>query len=453
MLAVVRRPFEAHILKYRYRQLANPYPTPSVSRRPSPTRSVSSVSAKSRGRASASTHRSAFSTHSAADAETIDLDSTPPLGTIHAPCPVHPVSLGIFRSSDRPPQIPAAFLQPKRTHSLESLPRMFSPTWSSTHLPLPPHMSTLITPSGFVPLNNPIQYSASAWKAVHPTLPMPTMPSSLGPAASSLRPVSLASRSNLHLPHDGSTHSFHFYRSGYSRSSISLTRPNRLSTVTPPLLRGSVSWSDRSGSTEPNEGRRSRSPEKGSSSPIAGATDRMSASEEEMVQAYRILASASKLRDRRSGHVRHASAPNVTGGASHSYYYSVRRAKGWKPQLTGQTEVLEGTSPTLVRSLSAELLGKFIVESSAEGGARESLRETLEDALDKQWNITADSKVTKPIRKTRSESPIRRLDILEESKERRSVMMVSRMPQNPAMKRRMTFDELKDKPLPRIAAL
>jgi hypothetical protein len=179
----------------------------------------------------------------------------------------------------------------------------------------------------------------------------------------------------------------------------------------------------------------------------------MSASEEEMVQAYRILASASKLRGRKSGHVRHASAPNVTDGASYSYYYPARKAKGWKPQLTGQAEVLEGTSPTLVRTSYAELLSKVSVESSAEGGARESLREALENALDKQWNITTDSKKIKPIRKTRSESPIRRLDILEESKERRSVMMVSRMPQDLAMKRRMTFDELKDKPLPRIAAL
>jgi len=172
-----------------------------------------------------------------------------------------------------------------------------------------------------------------------------------------------------------------------------------------------------------------------------------------MVQAYRILSSASRTHGQKFGHVRHASAPNTTAGASHSYFYSGRKAKGWKPQLKGQTEFLEGTPSSLIKSSSPKLLGKVSVGSSAGGGARESLREAFEDALEKQWNITVDPKETKPIRKTRSESPLRRLDILEESEEKGRAIAVSRMPQDLGMKKRMTFDELKNKPLPRIAAL
>jgi hypothetical protein len=458
MLAIVRRPFEAHLLKYRYKGTTNLLATPSLSHRPSPSRSVSLSSVNSRDHASASIHRSTLSAHSIADVETTDLDSASPPSIIHAPSPVHPIGLGILRSSDRLPQIPTAFLQLKRTHSLETLPQMFYPTKYSTHLPLPPRMSTLIAPSRIAPHNNPVQYSASAWKAVHPTLPMPTMPSPLGHATSTSRPVSSASRSNIHLPYNGSTHSFNFYRSGYSRSSVSLTRPNRLSTVSPPQPAGSVSWSDSSVSTGPDEGRRSGSLDKRDGSPIAGATDRMSESEEEMVQAYRILASAAQPRGPKAGHVRHASAPDSTGGASHSYTYSGRKAKGWKPRLKGQGQAVGGTplKSQIVRSSSAELLGKASLDSSVSGGASESLSEVFEDALRVRWSVVIDVKQQTPVRKTRSESPLRPSDIpedLEAGTVRERTTTVSRTPQTPMMKRRMLFEEVKNKPLPMITAL
>jgi hypothetical protein len=211
-------------------------------------------------------------------------------------------------------------------------------------------------------------------------------------------------------------------------------------------------------STGPDEGRRSGSLDKRDGSPIAGATDRMSESEEEMVQAYRILASAAQPRGLKAGHVRHVSAPDSTGGASHSYTYSGRKAKGWKPRLKGQGQAVGGTplKGQIVRSSSAELLGKASLDSSVSGGASDSLSEVFEDALRVRWSVVIDVKQQTPVRKTRSESPLRPSDIpedLEDGTARERTSTVSRMPQNPMIKRRMIFEELKNKPLPRITAL
>ncbi|KAF2647537.1 hypothetical protein K491DRAFT_723361 [Lophiostoma macrostomum CBS 122681] len=303
LLATVRRPFEAHVFKHGYhhhRLPLNPTPTPGVSRRPSPSRSASSNSEKYRGgRISVSTHRSTPSNFSNTDVDTIDLNShSPPThpSTILAPSPIRTITTGIFTSHAAPPPLPAAFV-PQRSTSVDlpsrppstfagpSLP-IFHPSASSHHLPThhlapPPRMSALVSPSGFVPLSIPAQYTASAWKAVHPPLPSP-----LGPNPSSLSSSSIApaSRSYTHLPlhHRASSGNLNLngpggynfsYRSRYSRSSISLTRPYRLSS-TPASLSGALS--SRSASTGPEEGRRSRSP--GSASASNSASNSASAS-------------------------------------------------------------------------------------------------------------------------------------------------------------------------------
>lgn len=211
MLAKVRRPFEAHLLKHGYRQPINPIRTPAVSRRPSPSRSASFTSDKYHGRVSISTHRSSPSDYSNNDVDTLDLNATSPPSTIHAPAPVRSLGLGIFTSQDQPPPVPAAFRPPHRSTSLDNIPPIFQPSASHNHLLPPPRMSSLIAPSAFAPAPVPVQYSASIWKAVHPTLPSP------------LRPA--ATRSNPHLPHVPMGHNF-TYRPRHSRSSVSLTRPS-----------------------------------------------------------------------------------------------------------------------------------------------------------------------------------------------------------------------------------
>jgi len=238
MLAVLRRPFEAHVFKHGYRDPINPHPTPVPSRRASQVRSISLISEKFRGRISVSTHRSNTSHVSNIDIETLDrtTNSSPP--TIHAPSPIRAIGLGIFTSQAQPPPIPAAYTPP-RSVSAETTPPFVQPTAIYPGLPPPPRMSSLISPSGFVPLSIPAQYSASAWRAVHPPLPSP-----LGGRE--------GHRSHPHLSHTASGPNL-AYRNRYSRSSVSLTRPHRLSSATPPA---SVAWSSRSGSTGPgDEGR------------------------------------------------------------------------------------------------------------------------------------------------------------------------------------------------------
>ncbi|KAF2793673.1 hypothetical protein K505DRAFT_375197 [Melanomma pulvis-pyrius CBS 109.77] len=465
MLAVVRRPFEAHPLKYRYREPINPYPTPAVSPQSSPSHSASSVTDTYRGRISASTRQSTMSTISNTDVETVDLDSTSPPSTIYAPSPIRSLGLGIFRSSSQPPPLPPAFMPPQRASSVGTPPQIFYPSLSSQHLPLPPRMSTLIAPSGSVPLSNPMQYSASAWRAVHPTLPSP------------LRPVSYAARSNPHLPHTASGPNFS-YRSGYSRSSISLTRPRRLSSATPPPPAGSVTWSSRSGSTGPDEGRRSRSPESGDGSTTASTNDHTSGYANGHAPAHGITGAATASmnvpRGRKHGHVRRASDSDTTCGAQEPHPYSGRKAKGWKPRLHGQEETLERNAAKITRSSSAELLSKFSPDSSPDDNTVD-LRKAFENELEARWSIAMDSRDRVPVRKSRSASPLRGSAVPESSAKGRDELAgratkVSRMPQEPRIAkqttarigvgagkviegRRLTFDEVKNKPLPRIAAL
>jgi hypothetical protein len=126
--------------------------------------------------------------------------------------------------------------------------------------------------------------------------------------------------------------------------------------------------------------------------------------------------------------------------------------------LKGQEEAVGGTplKAQIVRSSSAELLGKASLERNASGGASESLSEVFEDALRVRWSLVIDVNQQVPVRKTRSESPLRPSDIpedLEDGTARERTTLVSRMPQNPTVKRRTNFEELKNKPLPRITAL
>ncbi|KAF2267275.1 hypothetical protein CC78DRAFT_94716 [Lojkania enalia] len=438
MLAVVRRPFEAHLLKHGYQKPGNRRPTPVVSRRPSPSRSSSFTSEKYQGRVSASTHRSSPSNHSNADVETLDLNQSPPTSTIIAPSPVRSIGLGIFTSHAQPPPLPAAFIAPRST-SVDLPVNVFQPSTSYQHLPLPPRMPALITPSGFVPLSASAQYSASAWRAVHPPLPSP-----LGSAAS---------RSHPHLPHTNQGPNFSYNRSRYSRSSVSLTRPSRLSTATPV---GSIGWSSRSGSTGPGE--------EGQTSPasaIANNNVRPAAN----AIAYAILNGTTipgteGPQHRTASHIRRASAPDASTGGQNP----ARKAKGWKPKLRGQTDPSECLPIIIPRASSAELLSRFSPDSSPDNN-EVNLKNEFERELDLR-DLGSNFANALPFRKSRSVSPLRHSDILAGATNVFRASTLSRMSRNPSIPkqgengprikaeaRRTTLDELKNKPLPKIAAL
>lgn len=440
MLSIVRRPFEAHLLKHGYRPApVRPRFSPSVSRRPSRTTSLASEKHHG-GRVSASTHRSTSSSTSNTDVETLDLNSSSPPAMIHAPSPIRSIGLGIFTSHAQPPPLPPGFAIPSRSSSLESPPPIFHPTVSNRHLPPPPRMSALIAPSGFVPLSVPAQYSASAWRAVHPPAPSP-----LGPTAS---------RSNPHLPHSSSSYNFS-YRSRFSRSSASLSRPRRLSATT---AGGSVAWSSRSGSTGPDEGR---------GSPGSGNDGDRRATANEI--AFAILngtpiPGTQAAKGRAAGHMRHSSAPDASAGTPHSS----RKTKGWKPQLKDQDEKIETQAPRIPRSSSAELLSKFSPDSSPDDD-KVDLRQQFEKDLD--FRLSFDKFL--PFRKIRSADPIRHSDIPGGAANAiRAAFSTSRSPQTPKSPKttdesndaaskpqtpaqvwRMAFDDMKNKPLPKIAPL
>lgn len=420
MLATVRRPFEAHVFKHGYRDPLNHRPTPVPSRRSSPARSASFMTETYHGRVSASTFRSTPSSMSNTDVETIDLNSGSPPSTIHAPSPIRKIGLGIFTSHQQPPPLPTAHIPP-RSSSLETPPPIFQPSIYHQHLPPPPRMSALVAPSGFVPLSIPAQFSASAWKAVHPTLPSP-----LGPTAS-------RSHTNLSNTASGYNHNFP-YRSRYSRSSVSLTRPNRLSSA-PPI--GSVAWSSRSGSTGPDDGR-------GSPSGSTTASERVPS----QAIAYAILNGTTIPGTQQptgfaKGHIRRASAPDAT--TSSEQQTGERMAKGWKPTLQPSDSTILHHPAKITRSSSAEMLSKFSPDSSpdtSDVSPRTELERELANRLSQAKRAS--------IRKSRSESP------MQHSDGPIGPMRISRMPQepySPKRAKRMTFDDIKNKPLPKIAAL
>jgi len=177
--------------------------------------------------------------------------------------------------------------------------------------------------------------------------------------------------------------------------------------------------------------------------------------------------------------VRRASAPvaGTTGGAVNMEQQQGRMAKGWKPQL--QDQVTNATNSSNVkrrgsrahipRSSSAELLSKFSPDSSPDDNTV-NLRNELERELDGRLALGK----RESVRKSRSESPLRHSDLPGRATSLfpRDVRL-SRMPQEPRImkrnsetrlevgmgllegkeKKRMTFDEVKNKPLPKIAAL
>ncbi|KAF1935609.1 hypothetical protein EJ02DRAFT_120007 [Clathrospora elynae] len=444
VLAVVNRPFEAHLFNYGYHQPADLQPTPPTSQRPSPARYDALERCPCGRRRSVSTHRSTTSNFTNTGVDTINLSTSPPPPTISAPSPVRSLGSDIFTSSVAPPPIPSAFIASKHKSSKETLPPMFYPSMSHKALTRPPRIPGLVATSGFAPLSIPAQYPASTWRAIHPSNP-PCM--------------SPASRSFPHLPSAGFP-----YHNRYSRSSISLTRPHRLSYASPA---DNEACSLRSWSTGP-EGR---------ASPLTGADETSRKATPNQI-LYAILngtpiPGTTNSNDRAAGRpMRTASAPDVTVGAQPPPPPN-RMAMGWKTQLTDPyTSQRQGTeagdlpgattAPTkivkLVPSSSSGFLGSFSPDTSPDDDAKSPQRE-----LEKELDARIVARKPLPGGRSRSVDPIRQSSAPTVAEA--AAAMVNKMPSDLKMhksratsaeedgKRRKLFKEVKNMPLPRINLL
>ena len=340
MMAVVRRPYEAHLFAYSQRQPNNTEPTTSASRRSSEGHAAIEKLVPESGM-SAYNHTWSTSNFTNADVETLDLNaSSRPASSIRSPSPTRD-QIGTFTPPFAPPPLPPAFMVSVESPILQSQNPASDPFAYRRRLSLTPRTDSLLAPAAYVPCSIPIEFSASAQRAVYPD------------AAALYRSIS-TSRSQPQLR---SMNSFS-NRHPYSRSSVSLSRPHRLSSLTPvPHLE----CSSRS-NTLNSSGGISEKGESLSSEPGPSSTNKK-ASAAEIVHAIANNTSIPGT-DRPSPrkHWRTVSAPDVTPGAQQARS-GQRMAMGWKPQLSKSSTGFGTPMPTslnkLVRSASAELLGRF----------------------------------------------------------------------------------------------
>ncbi|KAH4338047.1 hypothetical protein HBH98_214100 [Parastagonospora nodorum] len=422
VLAVVRRPFEAHLFKHGYERPTNPFTTPSASRGPSPVRpSARTLEKQPNGRRPTMLSRS----RSNSDIETIDLSHSPGPPTIHCPSPQRSVGLGIFTSEFAPPPIPPQFRLPLRSTSLDSLRPLYPPSSSQRILTRPPRLSGNPKNSIFIPLSVAPQYSASTLRALYPTGP----------------PKLYASQSHPHLPSAVLSH-----RSRFSQSSVSLSKPHRLNTVT-----------HNDGSSSPSESLRA---------------DCLAAS---ALAEDALIPSPLRPKARGKNHKRTSSAPDVAPGAQEPPPpQKDMPALRWKSQLPNKIEERssEQNAPDVasasiklnkvVRSSSAEFMSRFSPDSSPD-----SDETTPRQQLERNFDLRARVMKELPFRRSRSAGASTHPDV-SAGAQRSSIVeaaaaMVSNMPQDLMMpktrlmhsepKKNGAWDDWRNKPLPRIAHL
>jgi hypothetical protein len=367
--------------------------------------------------------------------------------TIHSPTPQRSVGLGIFTSNFVPPPIPPEYRLPLRASSNDSLHSYPQPSVSNRVLTRPQRLSGHAPTSGFVPSSFAPQYSASTWRALHPSSP------------SSMR---AASRSHTQLLSTTIAH-----RNQFSHSSVSLNKPPRIVTGTP---NGSVNCSSRSESTGP-EGR-------AAFAAYEDNPDRRSSAHEIVLAIMNDtpIPGTTRSETQGKGHKRNASAPDVAVGG-HPLEVD-RMALGWKPRLTVQTparlwEAQEShgaeispmpTRPVkVVRSSPIDLRSRFSPDSSPELD-RKSCGWELDKHMERKTRVMREL----PFRRSKSLGPTAYPDVsagARPSIEEAAAAMVNNMPRDlqiaqyrflhvePQSKRKTTFDEVKNKPLPKIAML
>ncbi|USP72999.1 hypothetical protein yc1106_00273 [Curvularia clavata] len=206
ILANVSRPFEAHLFNHGYQSSIEVYSQPYA-----PEMSHSEIASHDfrahleSQRRSRSSYEVNVSNLSNVGVNRIIPDNRSSLSSPPGPFTVQSPETGVFTSKHAPPPIPAAYITPRRN----SLPGNFP----SASQPLNGHNTvdnTSRSPEADVNKRQslPAPFSPSTWQAVHPN------PESLALVSHSRSDVANARIS---------------YQNPYSRSSISLTRPKRLS--------------------------------------------------------------------------------------------------------------------------------------------------------------------------------------------------------------------------------
>ncbi|KAJ4411437.1 hypothetical protein N0V91_001221 [Didymella pomorum] len=186
-------------------------------------------------------------------------------------------------------------------------------------------------------------------------------------------------------------------RHRYSRSSVSLSRPHRLSSVTPVTHLECSSRSD----TLNSSGGISEAGESPISKAGSGISQEKRASAAEIVYAIINNTPIPSTSPNPRKHLRTVSAPNTSPGAQQKRAASNERmAIGWKPTLSNSKSSIALRKPLpialnkLVRSASAELLGRFgpvasadAVDKMAEMKWKKDFEREIEDRLNDLHNL------------------------------------------------------------------
>ena len=350
-MAAVRRPFEAHLFAYGQRAAPDSDATSPDSRRFSEDHTATEKLVPDNG-ISAYNHTRSMSSFTNADVETLDLNSSRPASIMQSESPTrNRAGLGVFTSPFAPPPLPPAFMVAVDSPSMQPQYPTLDPFAHRRRLSLTPRTDALLAPAAYVPYSIPIEFSASAQRAVFPDTAAP------------YRSVS-TSRSQPHLRSMSSFSN----RNRYSRSSVSLSRPHRLSSLTPvPHLEcGSCSdtLNSSGGISEIGESPNSKTG-------VSKGDKRASAAEIVYAIANGTPIPGTETPSPRK-HWRTVSAPDVAAGiqAPAVPRSNERMAMGWKPNLEKSSTVirkpLSNKIEKLVRSASAELLGRFGPISDAE---------------------------------------------------------------------------------------
>lgn len=340
-MAAVRRPFEAHLFAYGQVQPTSSELTPPASRRSSEDRTATEKLVPGSG-VSIYNHTRSNSTFTNADVETLDLNASRPGSIIQSSSPARDrAGLGIFTSPFAPPPLPPAFMISVESPLRQSQIPTLDPLAHRRRLSLAPRTDALLAPAAYAPYSIPIEFSASAQRAVYPDTSSP------------YRTVS-TSRSQPHLRNMSSFSNRH----RYSRSSVSLSRPHRLGSMTPVP---NVECSSRSDTLNSSGGISETGESPNSKSGTSNFNKRASAAEIVYAIANNTPIPGTDKPSLRK-HYRTVSAPDATSGAQ-APRSNARMAMGWKPDLAKSQSVIRKPLPlkfnNLVRSASAELLGRF----------------------------------------------------------------------------------------------
>ncbi|KAJ8109701.1 hypothetical protein OPT61_g7268 [Boeremia exigua] len=168
MMAAVRRPFEAHLFAYGQRSPDNTEPTPPASRRPSEDHAATEKLVSDSGMRGYS-HARRMSNLTNADVETLDLNAgSRPASIIQPPSPTHN-RIEFFTSPLIPPPLPPMLFVPVDSSPLltSHIPTL-DPFAHRRRLSLTPRTDALLAPAAYVPNSIPIEFSASAQRAVYP---------------------------------------------------------------------------------------------------------------------------------------------------------------------------------------------------------------------------------------------------------------------------------------------